>query len=285
MTTIRSISESLGRFGIDLPQCKDEADILKLVSLKPAAQGSSTPAIFAKNSEQLVARADDFFISVLLCKSNSGDYQQFSRLLKVADKLVERITEHYTETDLLAWAADVHPAVKLAYLYGELLRRDPLFYSNEDASVLVSLASGYSSTMTNVETNAFFEACVKSCALDLAICALDYDAKSSSHDVNRAFFSYLLQSMPAHYYEARRDQVINIAKMLVNNNDLGSIAIDVRNPSVSIQEYVHRCSSTLNAGALACTLLFNEREFINLFESPQREFIGEENQTPSQIIY
>lgn len=285
MSIIQSINEHWAKLGLTIEQCKNESDVLKVVVVKRLNEDSNIPAVFSKANGAFIAQADDFFISVLLAKATTKEFGNFSKFFEVARTVVDRITQLDAQDYNPSWIGSVHPSVKLTQLYKQLLHADPFVYSKGLNDTLVSIGSDYSSTMSRAQTTEFLEAALGANALDLATCAMEYNAKCHSADACRSFFAHLLQHMPAHFFKERRNEVIEIAKMLAAENNLQVMPIDTRNPTLSIHSFVLRCANGEQNAAQACVLLFNEQNFTSIFDSFADNVQVEDDHLSQQAIY
>jgi hypothetical protein len=279
MRLTQQITDSLANQGLDIERCLNDKDLLKLVGIRKPGDGSILPFVYLKNSDTTIARVDDFFISVLLAKAQSKDLPNFNEFFKVSAAAVSMMTSNELQLSLPQnnlWLENTHPAQKLAHIYYYLANQDPFFYSKKQSEFMVEMVSEYTSVLPPNQINKVFEEALKLNALEIAFPLMQYNVTSNDADVCRSFFTNLLRSMPSHYYLERKDEIIDIARRLVASHDLGKMPLDVRNPKVTVYDYVLRSSTEEKNPAQACVHLFNESSFTSLFD--QMSQLSEESE-------
>lgn len=267
MKLVTEIAKVLGQFDLHDAEMNNISLLTSKVKLKPIAVGSSIPGVFHNETNTLIAQADDFFVSVLMAGQFGKDSAAYNQLIQLTSKIVTRVADSDDRPED-KWISGVHPMIKLTEIYAAANNRNPFFYDSSSSGSLVSLAEQYSSYAHSDVVARFFEGSLEKKCIELGIAVLGYDVtKSVSDNAVRAFFSNLLQDMPSHYFVARREQIVEIARRLASSVDLSRVLLDARDPSLSITEYVNRKSGSNHDAAQACVYLFNEKSFTELFDA------------------
>lgn len=282
MKLAQQIADSFSNKGLNLFSCVDSKGLLQLVGVKKGAQNGLLPYVYLKETNADLGRADDFFLSVLLVKSLGKDSQNFQDLFKVASSVVSMITLMQSQESLSQnadWIVNTHPAIKIAHIYYQFEKSDPFAYNRDFAKNLVEMIDDYAAVIEPQVISQVFDEAVRLNAIDLALPLMQYNVKTNDENVCRNFFSYLLRGMPSHYYHQRKEQIIDVAKLFVSSHHLEKLPIDIRNPKMTVFDYIMKSSVEEKNPANACVHIFNEKSFTDLFDSLEELSVAEKSQS------